>query len=458
MAKIQIIMKKASSEYIYVITNTEKNSVYVSESAYKTQKEALEEARKYCDTQIFNKNSQKLFPISKTKSSKRNKLFKIKKLYITDGGYKLVCAGVFFTVTTISILGAIKTFKDIKSIFPEQSQTGIETERYNNKTIITTKDCNFENLHIILRTARNETREVGIVTSDMLTKLGVSNEIVSKDSDLPERVSNALENTNGNVVVINLEAGYENTESNNTIIMGDASNRRNYSSDILASCIIASLNEYSLSPIIKSGESSGIWRSQSYIEKDLTNNSLIDSVSQLTIDLPLEITEDQIKRNDAAASIVEGIMRWASLDITERYKNIYYTAQYGDTLITISESFGISIKDMEINSDINMHKGVRVGNTILTGPIPAVATNNVSVYNPCITTDSTRIKEVINTYVVQSGDTVTKIANMYGVKPEDILVPSGNQNNIYPGDTLYITTYNLYETHKKTDYIEPKQL
>ena len=113
---------------------------------------------------------------------------------------------------------------------------------------------------------------------------------------------------------------------------------------------------------------------------------------------------------------------------------------------------------MEINSDINMHKGVRVGNTILTGTIPAVATDNVSVYNPCITTDSTRIKEVINTYIVQSGDTVTKIANMYGVKPEDILVPSGNQNNIYPGDTLYITTYNLYETHKKTDYIESKQL
>ena len=39
-----------------------------------------------------------------------------------------------------------------------------------------------------------------------------------------------------------------------------------------------------------------------------------------------------------------------------------------------------------------------------------------------------------------------------GVKPEDILVPSGNQNNIYPGDTLYITTYNLYETHKNRLY------
>ena len=456
MAKIQIIKKKDSTEYKYIIINDENNITYISENVFATQKGALEAARKH-----FNNNPS---PIHVTKTEhthtpvKKEKNFKIKKLSITDGGCRLLSAGIVLTIVVTSMCGIRKIIRDLKSKFPEVSETNIEMDNYENSILITSRDCNFKNIHVVIRTAKNETIGVGTTTSDMLTRLGVSNEIVGKDSDLSQKVSNAIKNTDNNIVVINLEAGYENGKNNTSIIMGDSSNRRKYSSDILTSCINASLNEYSLDPIIRSGQGSGIWRSQTYIEEELNNSALINDVSQLTIDLPIEVGKNEILKNDAAASIVEGIMRWTTLDVTERYKNVYYTAQYGDTIVSISDDFGISIKDMEINSDINMHKGVKVGNTILVGKIPMVATNNVRVYNPCTTIDPTNIEEIINTYTVQSGDTLTKIANMYGVKPEDIIVPSGNPNNIYIGDTLYITTYSLYETHKKTNYILEKQI
>ena len=454
MTEIQIIKKKDGYAYRYNILNDENKTVYVTKSGFKTPEEALETAKKSYNHRINKKNnSQK--PIHTT----NKKHIKIKKLHITNGGYRLVSAGLALIVITTTIFAGKKLINDIKEKFPEVSDENIENDINSNKDMITTKDCNFENLHIILRTAQKDTIEVGTTTSDMLTRLGISNEIVYKDSDLSTKIITHInENTNDDIVVINLEMGYENSKDNNTIIMGDSSNKRTYSSDILSACIDTSLNEYSLNSIIRSGKNTGIWRTQTYLEEELTNTSLINNVSQLTIDLPITVKDDQIIKNDAAASIVEGIMRWSTLDITERYKNIYYTAQYGDTLVSVSQEHGISIKDIEENSDVNMHKGIRVGNTILIGIIPKVASDNTIVYNPCTTTNSNDIEEIIISYTVQNGDTVTKIANMYGVKPEDIVVPSGNSNNIYPGDTLYITTYNMYETHKKVDIESLKQL
>ena len=454
MAEIQIIKKKDGYAYKYNILNEENKMIYVTKSGFETPEKALEMAKKSYDYRI-NKKNNSINPIHVS----NKKHFKIKKLHITNDGYKLLSLGMACLVITTSFLAAKKVIGDIKSKLPEKSDTTTKMDININRELITVKDCDFRNLHVILRTAQKETIGVGAATSDMLTRIGVSNEIVDKDSNLSETISRYFNNyKNDNIVVINLEYGYENSNSNSTIIMGDSSNKRKYSSDVLAACINESLEEYSLDPIIRSGQGSNIWRSQTYLEKELANSQLINNVSQLTIDLPLEVSENQIIKNDSSASIVEGIMRWTTLDTTERYKNIYYTAQYGDTLVSVSDGQNISIKSIEENSDVNMNKGVRVGNTILVGSIPEVATSNTIVYNPCTTTNSNDIKEVTVSYVVQNGDTVTKIANMYGVKKEDIIVPSGNLNNIYPGDTLYISTYNLYETNKKIVQESTKQL
>ena len=43
---------------------------------------------------------------------------------------------------------------------------------------------------------------------------------------------------------------------------------------------------------------------------------------------------------------------------------------------------------------------------------------------------------------------------MYGVQVDDIITTSGDPNNITVGETLFITTYNLYETHEKINLLE----
>lgn len=449
MTKIQIIKKQNGYAYKYNMTDKNNKVFYVTKSGFKTPEEALETAKKSYNHRINSINPTHITK-PKRKKKKEKKPITIKNLKITDGGCRLVTAAVYGTVFITGVFAGIKVIHEIKGKFPPKPEITQEEDEQIKK-IITKSDCDFSNLHIILRTTEQETIGVGATTSSMLTKLGISNEIVSKDNDLSNKVSNAINNNpDSNIVVINIESGLENTKSNNAIIMGDCSNRREYPSDVLAACIKESLYEYNLAPVLRSGTKAGIWRTQTYIEKELTNSNLINNVSQLTIDLPLIVGEDEITRNDAAASIVEGIMRWTSLDVTERYKDIYYTVEYGDTVVTIMEDHGISIEYMEEYSDIDMHKGARVGNRVSVAPLPEVSTSNVIVHNPCTTTDPSMVHEEVITYTVESGDTVTKIANMYGVKIDDIVVPSGNINNIHIGDKIYITTCDIYETHAKT--------
>ena len=456
MTKIRITKKQGI--YKYIVYNEKNSNVYVSESGFKTQEDALKAAKKsyknYIDSKRISQPTTKIKVKNNIKAKAKELI--INNLRITDGGYRLVETAIFGIVLVATSFGTIKVITDIASKLPPKRDTTQE-EDYNKIEYITKDKCNFNNLHIILRTAKTGTNGVGTTTSDMLTKLGVSNEIIYKDSDLSTEISNAMSvNPNNDIIVINLETGYENANSGKTILMGDSSNKRKYSSDILASCINASLNEYNLSPIIRSGEKASIWRNETYIERELSNSALIDNVSQLTIDLPITVIDDEIIKNDASASIVEGIMRWSTLDHVERYKNIYYTTTYSDNLSDLCEKHGLSLNYIEENSDINMKKGVRVGNTVLIDLIPKVAKNNVKVDNPCTTTDSNKIKQIVNIYTVQSGDTITKIANEYGVKIEDIVIPSGNPNKIQIGDELYITTYNLYITHKKITPREKK--
>ena len=443
MAKVIIKKRLDTNTYEYNVINKEDNTCYIKKSGFTTPEQALEAAKKDYKTYIIN-NKKSHYTIN-TKYIKE----KIKNLRITALGYKLTEVTVFSAIVLTSVFGGAKIIKEWKDKFAPRTDNQIENDE-NSVEVITVRDCDFSNIHIIIRNAKTGTTGVANATSDMLTRLEISNEIVNKDSNIANKVSEAISNNpNSNIIILNLETGVENSNNNKTIIMGDSSNNRKYSSDILGACIKASLNDYNLNPIIKSGKSAGIWRNATSIETELTSNGLINNVSQLTIDLPKTIKDDEIIKNDAAASIIEGIMRWTSLSQNERYANIYYTTQYSDTLITISQDHNISIKQIEENSDINMNKGVRVGNTVLIDTIPKVATDKAIVYNPYITTDHNMVEPIIHEHIVQSGETVSKIANMYGVRIEDIVVPSGNINNIYVGDTLYITTPNLYETHKK---------
>lgn len=502
MTKIQIIKKQDGYAYKYIMNDKNGKQFYVTKSGFKTPEMALEIAKKSYAHRL--KTSEKAKPIktkeqqttkfnivktpkkkdtkskeektikfntismpkkkdTKIKKSKPTK-FNIKNLKLnmnkikaSDGGYRLVETLTFGAIVTVIICGGIKVYNDMKDILPEISDPKIEEEQeIRNKESLTIDNCDFSNLHIILRTAEKETSGVGAITSDMLTKIGVENEIINKDSDIFFEVyKNIDDNSNKNIIVINIESGLEN-DTNATTVMGDCSNKRQYPSDILAACINESLNEYNFDSVVKSGQKADIWRKPTDIEEQLATSGLINSISQLTINLPKEVGKDELTRNDAASSIVEGLMRWSTLDLNERYQDIYYTTQYSDTLVTLMQDHGVTLHYIEKNSDIDMSKGSKPGNTVLLEPLPKVVTDTI-VHNPCTTTDPTKIKLVTTIYTVQYGDTVTKIANMYGMKIEDMTVPSGNINDIKPGDIIYINTYNLYETHSKTDEIEKEK-
>jgi len=462
VANIKIIKKEDTYAYKYDIIKDNKH-VYITKSGFRTPESALEAAK-----MSYNKHMNKNVPVHLNKINhnkikkidkeelKDKTINKIKNLNITIDGYKLLTTAVAGTLVLTVIFGTKKAVNEIKAQFPPAPERNITDVVPITREIIAQSDCDFSNLYIILRTANSSSAQVGAVTADMLTRLGVSNEIVSGDSNLCNKVSNAISNNpDSNIVIINLESGLENSSNNKTIIMGDCSNTREYPSDVLSLCLRQSLREYNLDPTIKTGQlSSGTWRLPSYMEIELASSALLNEVSQLTIDIPTTIEEDNIIRNDVAASIVEGIMRWTSLDVTERYSDLYYSAVYGDNEISIATKFGVSCNYIEENSEFNIYKGVTVGDAILVGIIPHVATENVTVANPYTTSNPEDIEPVINTYVVQSGDTLTSIANMYGVKVEDIIPASGDPNNIQIGETLYITTYNLYETHERLNLTE----
>ena len=150
-------------------------------------------------------------------------------------------------------------------------------------------------------------------------------------------------------------------------------------------------------------------------------------------------------------------MRWCTIDHNDRYENIYYTAKYGETLQSISAIFDTSSIILQNNSDINIYKELNVGDTVTVGLIPEAAEYNVNVNNPYTTSDINSIEPIIYEYIVESGDTLTSIANNYGVKIEDIMTESGDPNNIRIGETLYISTYNLYETDEKINLLDVKE-
>lgn len=462
MPSIKIIKKEDGYAYKYDIIKDNKR-FYITKSGFETLEEALETAKKSYNKRVGNIHPDHLKVHKHEKKSiidkeklKEEAIARIKNIDITEAGYKLLNVAIIGTIGITLVAGGIKIAQEVKEMFPPMPERNLSDIIPISRDIITPSNCDFSNLYIILRTGSSETIGVGAVTADMLTRLGIPNEIISGDSNLSSKVSNALSNNpNSNIVLINLESGLENSSSNQTIIMGDCSNSREYPSDVLGMCIRQSLLEYNLDPTIKCGYiSEGTWRLPSTIESELSSAALINEVSQLTIDIPLTVMDDEIIRNDAAASIVEGILRWTSLDVTERYRDIYYTAVYGDTEISIATEYGVSCDYMEEYSDFNIYKGVTVGDALLVGTLPSVVSPNVTVSNPYTTSDVSNIESVVNTYVVQSGDTLTRIANMYGVKPEDIITSSGDPNNIQIGETLYITTYNLYETHERLNLTE----
>jgi len=439
---IKVFYNNDGYGYEYCIIGSDHKVRHIRKSGFKTLKEAQEAARISYARRSKEFHAVDTIPSIKTRiknfdySSKMWEIITVATL----GGFGLVC-----------VIGGAKLVKDFKDKFIDVPAY-VNSDEGEIPIVIKTEDCDYSNLHVIIRSAKKETYATAEVISDELNSLGLSNEIISHDGNYIDRINNTLNaHPDSNILFINIESGVESDDK--TIIMNDTSNKKEYPSDVLASCINASCIEYNFDTRLLSGVPTGNgWRLETSIEKNLLNNGLNNRICQLTVSFPTNIDNETI-RNNAASSVVEGLMRYCYLPKEERYKDIYHCAKYGDTIQLVADYYNVSSDFVYNHSTLNPYKLLTVGDTLVVGDIPESAASNYGVYNPLTTADINNLELIYEPYVVKEGDTLTRIANTYGVKVEQIKVESGNPNNIRVGETIFIPKYNLYLTSPKNSII-----
>lgn len=442
MPEIKYAKDKDGYSYEYKLICKDNKTRKVFKSGFKTLKQAQEAAEKSYVARSKQFHSIENPPIKQTNKYKINKFQCTEKLkeflvYLTVGGVGTSCF----------ILASDKMLKEFKEKFLNTSY--IFSQNIDEiPHVITVDDCDFTNLHVVIRSAKSSTYNTIKVISDQLNRLGLSNEIINKDTNYIDKINSVLdEYQSSNIVFINIESGVESED--HVTIFNDTSNINTYPCDVLTSCINTSCEEYNLNPVICSGIATGHgWRLETSIEKNLFNNNLNNKITQLTIDLPTNI-DNETMRNNAASAIVEGLMRYTYLPKEDRFDDIYYCARYGDTISSVSKKYNISSSFVYENSNYNRNRPITVGDTLTIGEEPISAGYNYMVKNPLVTSDVNIIESIYIPYVVKENDTLSKIANIYNVRIEDIIISSSNINNIRVGETIFIPQFNYYLTSEK---------
>lgn len=433
MKDIKYYIKDNSYCYEYSILCRDNKRRHVAKSGFKTLKEAQEAAEK-----SYNKRCHEFDVIEELPS-------KINKFNYTNTLFELLTIATIGGVGIVTVVGGNKLIDHLKDKLSQIDGYSIE-EAQEAPVLINLKECDFSNIHIIIRAAKEETYDTAIVTANQLTSFGISNEVISKDSNYIDKIKDNLTDDT-DIIFINIESGVESDEY--LTIMNDSSNKKKYPSDVLASCINASCKEYNFDTRMLSGViTKNGWRLETSIEKNLIKNELNNKITQLTIDLPVTIDNDTI-RNNAASSIVEGLLRYTYIDKSDRYKNIYHSVKYGETITYVANKYHITEDFINNNSNINPYRLLTVGDTLVVGEIPDVAKDNYYVNNPLTTSDINKVESIYIPYTVQRGDTLSKIAKDHCVKVEDIIISSDNINNIKTGEIIYIPSFNLYLTSQK---------
>ncbi len=429
MPYIKIIKNIDNYGYEYIIVGSDNKKRSISKNGFKTRYEALEAGKR-----SYNRR-------------KGTKSPKIKNFKGTNNLLKILNIMTFSGIGIVLVAGSIKLIRDFNDKFPFMGNKVVVDS--NEEFIIKPSNCDFSNLYVIIRSTNNNSYLTAKVIENQLNNLSLSNKIISKDKDYIKEISKSLEEyPESNIIFINLE---EELDKNNLTILNDYYNINKYPSDVLSSCINASASEYNFNTRVKSGKQ-GVngWRLETSIEKELFSSNYKNSITQLSISLPNTI-ENEITRNDAASSIVEGLMRFSYLPKEERYKDIYYCAKYGDTIIDIAKDHNITFDYIMDKNNMSTYKNLVVGETLIIGDIPSVSQTHYTVDNPNTTTNIDDIKPVLISYIVKENDTLTRIAKEYGVNIENIIINSNDPNKIKVGEEIIIVKTNYYLTSIKNN-------
>lgn len=367
---------------------------------------------------------------------------------------KLIIGGVFVTL----VGGSVLFLAQPKETTLPENVPGISSVATNPQEITTLgiDDCDFANVHIVLRAAKNETLGVVDVCRDEFDSLGVSCERINRDDDIVEVVQNARELHPGcEIVVMNIETGVERTDDYRTILMTDGINNRENTADTLVACMNTSFREYNLDPDVRSGKMDSTGRrTETSIERSLEEANQLAGVVQFTVDLPGAVGVDVTTRNDSASAIVEGAMRWAAIPTRDRHNDVYYMVQFGDTLSEIADNNNVSIDRIRALSDLEGISNLGAGWTVTLNNGPSTASSRTQVNNPTVTSNPSEISIITYSYIVSPGDTLSEIASDYGVPVSSIQTSSDDPNQIQAGETINIHKPSHILTSPKRDLTE----
>jgi len=305
--------------------------------------------------------------------------------------------------------------------------------------VIDPTTCDLSNLTILLRRATPGVNKVTSVASRELNELGVDNRIVTSNDDIVDVVDSLKkENPHKEIIVINMD-GNTNKELVETIVMTNYDNSLK-SADALALAIYNGNKDiYGITSEIRCGEE----EVDGYSKATPIEMSLVEAghrdVCCLTIAPTTSCVDSEIEVNNLATSIVEGIIRFASLDEQEKESDLIIKTKPGDSINSLASASGVSESYIRsINSDIvSTQNGVLPTDTaMIVAPIPKKLTSSVSVENQTITTNPNDITTKVVYYEVVEGDTVWEIANNLEINPDEFIVPSGDKDKIFPGDKI----------------------
>ena len=138
--------------------------------------------------------------------------------------------------------------------------------------------------------------------------------------------------------------------------------------------------------------------------------------------IPLETPDLKIMQDNTLCAlstpcIVSGKVLGDTFGGNQNQKDIVdYTAQPGDTLKSIAETYNISVNTLVWANDLTSSSTVKVGQDLTILPVDGVL------------------------HIVKSGDTMSAIAAKYKAKADDIISYNGlaNQDDIYIGDILIV--------------------
>lgn len=305
--------------------------------------------------------------------------------------------------------------------------------------VINLRDCNISDFTIILRQSTQNVKDVVSVAEQELKELGINHCAINDDEDIIEVVrSLKKENPNRDIIVVNVD-GISNKGTIENVIM---TNYRNdaISSDALSIAIRNTGEDvYGIASEIRCGKKiSDGSRAETSIEKSLREAGETN-VACLTVAPNQDCLADEISINNLATTIVDGIIRYASLDNSKRKEDMIRRVEYGDTLSELAESYDVSESYLISTNHkiLSEYNGLLKHDTAFSvKDVPINLTSSVEVNNPTVTMDPNDIVGKLAYYEVQNNDIVSKIAEKLDKPIGELIIPSGNPNVIFPGDKI----------------------